>query len=638
MDESITNFDISWCLHILPSETGCLSLDLLVPAKGEDRRNTIDVKLPRFNLCNLQTQGEDSQWLRCLHDVVTDTTSPVLVKLILSTSHGFVCQSDFLKRRLVDCHRVDRVESFLLPAQEIHPVPENCKHITSLASLAMGAVVVPCAPTQSIQAISQQIDEELVKRLSFPWRSPVPIPRKRLALVGSRKLSALEGYTNAAASLNISIVVLDFAGNWIESREWSHLREDFIPFDMTADQGLPRRIVDAIQAYPKPIDGILTIEEHLLSVLPTAAVMLGLHTSPPDSCVLAQNKYRTRMLDQGDLMCHSLKSPSDLEQMLSIDSPRLVYPLIVKPSRGWASEGVWKVQSEDELREATSRLWKDSFTEWHGHEVVIEPYIEGPEIDANMVVLDGEILFFEVNDDFPSPGDLEGAPSFANFVESSNMIPSRLPATELQILERSLYNYVRLAGFSTGIYHIEARLRNSSCYFAETKDGLVDLVARSDPVSDTGVFLLEINPRPPGMQEINASARAYGVDYYSLSILNALVDPDRFRALSVPFTGGAQYHSQILFIPAEVGGIYTAGDVCAEALRRCPELKDNVSESMCFLQNGQEIPDPKSGSMTWVAFFIVYSRVSREDCLRVGQKLRRTVTQYMEECAVRQDS
>lgn len=36
---------------------------------------------------------------------------------------------------------------------------------------------------------------------------------------------------------------------------------------------------------------------------------------------------------------------------------------------------------------------------------MIEPYIDGPEVDANLVLLDGEVIFFEVTDDFPKPGD-----------------------------------------------------------------------------------------------------------------------------------------------------------------------------------------------------------------------------------------
>jgi len=39
--------------------------------------------------------------------------------------------------------------------------------------------------------------------------------------------------------------------------------------------------------------------------------------------------------------------------------------------------------------------------------VVVEPYVDGPEMDANIILMNGEVLFFDVSDDFPSKGDAE---------------------------------------------------------------------------------------------------------------------------------------------------------------------------------------------------------------------------------------
>lgn len=77
------------------------------------------------------------------------------------------------------------------------------------------------------------------------------------------------------------------------------------------------------------------------------------------------------------------------------------------------------------------RLWRGTFAAWHGNKAVIESSIDGPEIEANMVIIDGGLIFAEINDDFPSPGDSDMASKFANFFEDSNMIPSRLPQREL---------------------------------------------------------------------------------------------------------------------------------------------------------------------------------------------------------------
>lgn len=635
--QMLEDYGLGWKLTSLSKDTQIDILDIW--DKGSSQGNVIDFNLGR-QYQNAQDQSTPVTLLYALEKLRPSQTNgeqcASLVKLLIPQKDGFVVQSDFVQRRLVDCDSASDVRSFISPGKEIFAVPKELSHAHNLEQIAQYAVagflVVP-SPGQSPQSCSKLVNAELEKRLQFPWLSQKPIQRKRIALIGGRKLSALQGYTAAAVSLNIAVVVLDDPTHWLADPKWAHLREDFVPFNMTADEDMPRRIADTLTRYPQKIDGIMTIEEHLLTLVSKAAVIMNLSTSPPESVGMAQNKFQTRQLDK-TIFFSRVSSASELDSLIEREGKGLTYPLIVKPSKGWASEGVWRVSNEADLREAVSRLWKDSFAAWHGNEVVIEAYVDGPEVDANMVLLDGEVLFFEVNDDFPSPGDNDEASGFANFVEDSNMIPSRLPQREIDILKRSLYDYLLKANFRSGVFHIEARLRNSRCQFAKSNSimDLLETPAKLDqPDVETNVFLLEINPRAPGMQEINAIERAYGVSYYGLSLLNALSDKDRMRALAKPFVGGAQYHLQILFISAEKGGVYRCGDVCAALFERSPELKGYVAECASFLTNGQEVPDPKSGSMTWVAFFLVYSRKSRQDALQAGQRVKAEVQAYMDE-------
>lgn len=77
--------------------------------------------------------------------------------------------------------------------------------------------------------------------------------------------------------------------------------------------------------------------------------------------------------------------------------------------------------------------------------------------------------------------------------------------------------------------------------------------------------------------------------------------------------------------------MYQGGDVCEPLFRRHDDLKEYVAECESFLKNGQEVPDSKTKSMTWVAFFLVYSRASRRDALRVRHRMRNEVRAYMDE-------
>lgn len=545
---------------------------------------------------------------------------------------------------MIDCENVDEVQSFVVPGQHIDRshfdhLQHDQMRLSDILTRCYGAVVVSPGTDKSAA-----VDQELVNRLSYNWLSQHPVPRKRLAFIGGASLKKFEGYSIAAASLNIAVVVFDEPGHWQSSGECTRLREQFVPMDMTPDDSMPARIAEQVSEIEEitgqKFDGVMTVDEHLLTIVSRAATLLGLPTSPPESVALAQNKFQTRQLDT-NVYCRLLRSPSDLEALLREDGSHLQYPLIVKPARGWSSEGVWKVATEQELQQKVPMLWQDAFTTWHGRDVVVETYVDGPEVDANMVLVNGEVVFFEVNDDFPSPGDYgsqdkDRSAPVANFVETSNMIPSALPSSELAALRRRLHHLALAAGFRDGILHMEARLRNSSCHFARPSDttgqpdGLVDLCPNTDTTSvfkPEDVFLLEINPRQPGWQEIEATAHAYGVSYYSLAVVNALADSERIVALSQPFLGGAQYHMQLLFVSARRGGVYHHGDVCAAVLSSRHDLRSHVVACASLIDEGQEVPDPRTGMVygNFIAYFLIVSRDSRQEAMRIGEEVERLV-------------
>ncbi|QKX59329.1 uncharacterized protein TRUGW13939_06461 [Talaromyces rugulosus] len=610
----------TWKLSTLPEETGTVVIRIY--SNGTPTQTSIEGIAPR----------ETPQFL--LENADRN------VHLLLPANSGYVVQSDFLERRMVDCPDVTKVQSFVSPGQQIKGCTAETYQSMSFSDLLSRSYGAIAAST------SATINDELVKRLSFNWLSPNPIPRKRLALVGAGSLPKVHGYALAAASLNIALVVFDEASHWMSSDAYAHLREEFVPFDTTVDANMASRITVALKEYQreKQLDGIISVEEHLHTIIAHAATQLGFSTSPPESVGLAQNKFKTRQLDT-NIFCRLVRSPADLEKVLAEEGSKLPYPLIVKPSKGWSSEGVWKVANEKELREKVPLLWRESFTSWHGHDVVIETYVEGPEVDANMILVNGEIVFFEVNDDFPCAGDSEDNESdtrVANFVETSNMLPSALPPFEQESLRKRLHELALAAGFRNAVLHIEAKLRNSSCRYVKdpSTDGLVELQLQTPATTTThpkDVFLLEINPRAPGWQEVEATARTYGVSYWSISLLNALADKDRILSLSKPFVGGAQYDMQLLYVPAQKGGVYNFGDICTTVLRSDPQesgqtqqLGAHVVRCANLMEDGEEVLDPRTGQVfgNFIAFFLIVSRISRMEAMLIGREIEKRVREH----------
>lgn len=157
-----------------------------------------------------------------------------------------------------------------------------------------------------------------------------------------------------------------------------------------------------------------------------------------------------------------------------------------------------------------------------------------------------------------------------------------------------------------------------------TTSELIDLIPRlSAPTQKPRAWLIEINPRPPGIQETAAVESTYGVDYWGIGLLAGLRDHSRLSALAHPFQQGPQYWCEIVFIPVISGGRFESDDVCVDLMQRRPDLANYISKYFCFLRRGDVVPAPESGITVWVAYFVVFSRIGREHLLQITNAVRR---------------
>jgi hypothetical protein len=542
-------------------------------------------------------------------------------------SRGYIVRSDIIPLRLLDCALVTDVVGFAKPLQFFHGEPIYIKSLLQVPDAfkaAAGGMVLK--GTNILDSHLARLDVELRNRLSFPWLSMQEPKRQTLALVEGGRRSPDHGGNGetvfmASKALGIDMVVLDNPGHWLEGPRWAHWRKAFIPIECTlqSDAEFTRRVVEALRSYDGHLDGLVTFCDHYKEPVAEAALQLSLPTCSPSAYALATDKFRLRRFEGQEAYV-----ASTVEQATSIvrDS-NLKFPLIMKPCTGYLSEGVFRVENLQQLEAGVQAIDIDR----HGTDFAIENYCEGPEVDANLVLCDGELLFFEASDEFPKSAD---ANSNANgtvksFIELGNVLPSKLPEDELDLLRDSLHRSLLRVGFQDGVYHLEARVSNSSMEYA-IKDNVLDLTKRSVPTGGIpSAWLIEINPRPPGIQASDASKHTYGVDYWGLGLLFALEDRHRVKQLSHPFTQGPQYWCEMVFIPVEKGGVYDSEDLCTELFNRRPDLLDCVSWCHCFFTKGDRVPDPNTGVNSWVAHFNLFSRSSRAHVLEVAECVRREI-------------
>ncbi|KAH8589569.1 ATP-grasp domain-containing protein [Bisporella sp. PMI_857] len=540
--------------------------------------------------------------------------------LVIPRVTGRIARSDIVSLRLVDLPGVKSVVTLADPNQlfDFESAKrdnrfDNFRAFPQLLTASAAGFVI--SPNADVDALGG----ELVQRLSIPWILPSSREYRcwTLALVDGRHDPHVgESLYSAARALGIDLVVVERPGHWIGQEQYRSWYKDLLIIDMAVDEGLSDRIVEAIQGSGHKIDGIITLFDPRAAATAKAAEKLGVARAPAVAFEVATDKLRTSLLDG-----HSAHRVSTLKDAKSlIDGGQASFPLILKPVAGFLSEGVFLVQNFEDLEHAISDIVK-----LHGKDALMEPYCDGPEVDANFVLADGEILFFEASDDFPTSA--EEGPN-GTFIEQANVLPSNLPQQELQIIEKSLHQRLLQLGFRDGIFHLEARVQYSKMDYTKV-NGILDLERRpaSSPASSgappPSAWLIEINPRPPGIQSFQATAITYGVDYIGLSLLLAVGDRERAKILAQPFAQRHQYWSQILFVPTPKGGKFDSDDVCAELKERCPDLVPHISVSFCHSKRGDIIPDPlESGQLTWIAYYLVNSRVSRRHLLEVCERVR----------------
>lgn len=138
---------------------------------------------------------------------------------------------------------------------------------------------------------------------------------------------------------------------------------------------------------------------------------------------------------------------------------KATYPCIMKPSDSAGSRGVVLVHSLGELEKEYSY----SVGESRKGGVIIEEYMEGPEVSVEVMIVNGEPHILQVTDKITT-----GAP---HFVEMGHTQPSRLGVENVSKISSLAARAVMAVGIQNGPAHVEIIL---------TKDGpkMVELGAR----------------------------------------------------------------------------------------------------------------------------------------------------------------
>jgi biotin carboxylase len=146
-----------------------------------------------------------------------------------------------------------------------------------------------------------------------------------------------------------------------------------------------------------PTAGLMTWDETALEVTARVARTLGLAHLSPDAAARCRDKYLTRSLLSGSgLPAVRFGLAHSAEEAVRI-AEGLGYPVVVKPRALAGSIGVVLASDGHELQEAFRIASGAAFgTLPTGHGVLVEEFLDGPEISVDSVVVDGDVTCLHV--------------------------------------------------------------------------------------------------------------------------------------------------------------------------------------------------------------------------------------------------
>ena len=245
-----------------------------------------------------------------------------------------------------------------------------------------------------------------------------------------------------------------------------------------------------------------------------------------------------RVKDKGVMIEAFRKSGVAHPKYQVIESPdapvALPFPVITKPVDKSGSRGINVARNAGELREALA----DSFACSDCKQVIVEEYMDGPEVSVELLVQNGTPYVIQVTDKLTT-----GEPKF---IEIGHSQPSQLPPDRVAAIRQLAHDAAKAVGMQNGCCHAEIKLTSGG-------PKMVEIAGRLGADFITTV-LLPIST---------------GVNLSEYEILRAIGTPKPYEPVTVPGRGVAVRF--IESVPGTIESVEVRYD--AESMVGVEELK-----------------------------------------------------------------
>ncbi|MEO6503455.1 MAG: ATP-grasp domain-containing protein [Jatrophihabitantaceae bacterium] len=200
------------------------------------------------------------------------------------------------------------------------------------------------------------------------------------------------------------------------------------------------------------VAGVICYDESRIVATATVAEALGLPTSPVEAIERCRDKHLTRhALDAAGVAQAASVAVGSVEEAARA-AAELGYPVVLKPRHLAASFGVSRADSAAELTVAYDRaraVHLPETPEQFEDDVLIEEYLDGPEISVDSACFDGRVVPLAV------------AHKECGFAPAFEEVGHVVDGADLLLHDEQLGDLLtrahRAVGFSTGMTHVELR-------------------------------------------------------------------------------------------------------------------------------------------------------------------------------------
>ncbi len=323
-------------------------------------------------------------------------------------------------------------------------------------------------------------------------------------------------------------------------------------------------------------DGIMTLATDMpMRGVSKASDKLRLHNINYETAVKATDKYEMiKAFKEHDVPSPWYFAVDTLEELKSHVGD-VVFPCIIKPTDNAGSHGVAKVYNFKEL--LNNYEYAHSCSR-HG-KVIIEEYLDGPEVSVEVMVVDSEVYVLQITDKITTE-----AP---HFVEMGHTQPSQLPMVAQQAIRDVTVAACKAIGIDKGPAHVEMKVTQRGPVLIELgarmggdniTTHLVPLSTGIDMVSSTIKVALGERPDIEPTLHCGSAIRYFKVPFGTIKAIKNVEEAQSISGVKqITFTKKVGDQSTPIQCSNDrIGFVIAQGATTEEAVRFCKEAMKTI--------------------------------------------------------------